>query len=31
MSSLLLARWFLLALLVLAALLFWYAARAEDR
>lgn len=30
MSLLLTARWLLLALLVLAAALFWYASRAED-
>lgn len=31
MSTLLMARWLLLGLLVLAAALFWYAGRTEDR
>ena len=31
MSTLLLARWLLLVLLVLAAGLFWYAGRTEDQ
>lgn len=30
MSLLLIARWLLLALLLLAATLFWYAGRTED-